>query len=54
MQNKVKKSHNNPKYKMKKLNNIKQLLSMGLFHDKTRNTIYITQQQYVESILKLY
>jgi Reverse transcriptase (RNA-dependent DNA polymerase) len=33
------------KYKMKKLNTIKQLLGMGIFHDKIRNTIYITQQQ---------
>ena len=40
------------KYKMKKLNAIKQLLGMGIFHDKIRNTIYITQQQYIESIVK--
>ena len=33
------------KYKMKKLNAIKQPLRMGIFHDKIRNTIYITQQQ---------
>ena len=40
------------KYKMKKLNAIKQLLGMGIFHDKIRNTIYITQQQYIERIVK--
>ena len=42
------------KYKMKKLYTIKQLLGMGIFHDKIRNTIYITQQQYIESIVELF
>jgi Reverse transcriptase (RNA-dependent DNA polymerase) len=42
------------KYKMKKLNAIKQLLGMGIFHDKLRNTIYITQQQYIEYIVELF
>ena len=42
------------KYKMKKLNAIKQLLGMGIFHDKIRNTIYITQQQYIECLVKLF
>ena len=37
---------------MKGLNAIKQLLGMGIFHDKIRNTIYITQQQYIERIVK--
>ena len=27
---------------------------MGIFHDKIRNTIYITQQQYIESIVELF
>ena len=38
---------------MKKLNAIKQLLGMGIFHDKIRNTIYITQQQYIECLVEL-
>jgi hypothetical protein len=42
------------KYKMKKLNAIKQLLGMGIFHDKIRNTIYITQQQYIECLVELF
>ena len=42
------------KYKMKKLNAIKQLLGMGIFHDKLHNTIYITQQQYIEYIVELF
>ena len=27
---------------------------MGIFHDKLRNTIYITQQQYIKYILELF
>ena len=27
---------------------------MEIFHDKIRNTIYITQQQYIESIVELF
>ena len=42
------------KYNMKKLNAIKQLLRMGIFHDKIRNTIYITQQQYIEFLVELF
>ena len=42
------------KYKMKKINAIKQLLGMGIFHDKIRNTIYITQQQYIECLVELF
>jgi Reverse transcriptase (RNA-dependent DNA polymerase) len=42
------------KYKMKKLNVIKQLLGMGIYHDKERNTIYISQQQYIDSIVKIF
>jgi Reverse transcriptase (RNA-dependent DNA polymerase) len=42
------------KYKMKKLNVIKQLLDMGIFHDKLRNAIYITQQQYIDNIVELF
>ena len=42
------------KYKMKKLNAIKQLLGVGIFHDKIRNTIYITQQHYIECLVELF
>jgi hypothetical protein len=42
------------KYKIKKLNAIKQLLGMGIFHEKLCNTIYITQQQYIEYIVELF
>jgi Reverse transcriptase (RNA-dependent DNA polymerase) len=42
------------KYKMKKLNAIKQLLGMGIFHDEIRNTIYNTQQQYIENLVELF
>ena len=42
------------KYKMKKLNVIKQLLGMGIYHDKDRNIIYISQQQYITSLVKLF
>ena len=37
---------------MKKLNKIKQILGMGVHHDKDRNIIYITQQQYIEDSAK--
>ena len=37
---------------MKKLNQIKQILGMGVHHDKDRNIIYITQQQYIEETYK--
>ena len=36
------------RFKMKKLHQIKQILGMGIHHDKDRNIIYITQQQYIE------
>ena len=42
------------KFKMKKLNKIKQLLAMGIHHDKDRNTIYVTQQQYIETSVLTY
>ena len=42
------------KYKMKKLNVIKQLLGMGIFHDKERNIIYISQQQYILSLVEIF
>jgi Reverse transcriptase (RNA-dependent DNA polymerase) len=42
------------KCKMKILNVIKQLLGMGIFHDKICNTVNITQQQYIESIVELF
>jgi hypothetical protein len=42
------------KYKMKKLNVIKQLLGMGIYHDKERNIIYISQQQYILSIVEIF
>ena len=40
------------RFKMKKLNKIKQILGMGVHHDKDRNIIYITQQQYIEDSAK--
>ena len=40
------------RFKMKKLNQIKQILGMGVHHDKDRNIIYVTQQQYIEESLK--
>ena len=27
---------------------------MGIYHDKERNTIYISQQQYIDSIVKIF
>ena len=42
------------KYKMKKLNVIKQLLGMWIYHDKERNIIYISQQQYILSIVEIF
>ena len=38
------------RFMMKKLNKIKQILGMGVHHDKDRNIIYITQQQSMESV----
>ena len=40
------------RFKMKKLNQIKQILGMGVHHDKDRNIIYVTQQQYIEESAK--
>ena len=40
------------RFKMKKLNQIKQILGMGVHHDKDRNIIYVTQQQYIEESFK--
>ena len=42
------------KFKMKKLNKIKQMLGMGIHHDKDRNIIYITQHQYIEASVKAF
>jgi Reverse transcriptase (RNA-dependent DNA polymerase) len=42
------------KYKMKNLNVIKQLLGMEIYHDKECITIYISQQQYIVSIVKIF
>ena len=42
------------KFKMKKLNNIKQILGMGIHHDKDRNIIYMTQQQNIEASVKVF
>ena len=42
------------KFKMKKLNKIKQILGMGIHHDKDRNIIYMTQQQYIEASVKVF
>jgi hypothetical protein len=39
---------------MKKLNVIKQLLGMGIYHDKERNIIYVSQQQYIASIVEIF
>ena len=39
---------------MKKLNVIKKLLGMGIYHDKERNIIYISQQQYILSIVEIF
>ena len=39
---------------MKKLHQIKQILGMSLHHDKDRNIIYITQQQYIEKSIKVF
>ena len=40
------------RFKMKKLNQIKHILGMGVHHDKDRNIIYVTQQQYIEESYK--
>ena len=40
------------RFKMKKLNQIKQILGMGVHHDKDRNIIYVTQQQNIEESYK--
>ena len=40
------------RFKMKKLNQIKQILGMGVHHDKDRNIIHVTQQQYIEESVK--
>ena len=37
---------------MKKFNQIKQILGMSVHHDKDRNIIYVTQQQYIEESYK--
>ena len=42
------------KYKIKKLNVIKQLLGILIYHDKERNIIYISQQQYIISIVEIF
>ena len=42
------------RFKMKKLHQIKQILGMGIHHDKDRNIIYITQQQYIEESVKVF
>ena len=41
------------RFKIKKMNQIKQILGMGVHHDKERNTIYMTQQQYIEESVQL-
>jgi hypothetical protein len=42
------------RFKMKKLHKIKQILDMSIHHDKDRNIIYITQQQYIEESVKVF
>ena len=39
------------KFKMKKLNRIKHLLGMGILHDKQTNTIFISQEQYISTMV---
>ena len=39
---------------MKKLNKIKQILGVGIHHDKDRNIIYMTQQQYIKLSVKAF
>ena len=39
---------------MKKLHQIKQILDGRIQHDKDRNIIYITQQQYSEESVKVF
>ena len=39
---------------MKKLHRIKQILGMGIHHDKDCNITYITQQQCIEKSVKLF
>jgi Reverse transcriptase (RNA-dependent DNA polymerase) len=41
-------------FKMKKMHLIKQILGVGIHHDKDRNIIYITQQQYIEESVKVF
>ena len=40
------------KFKMKKLNRIKHLLGMGILHEKETNTIYISQERYITTMLE--
>ena len=42
------------RFKMKRLHQIKLILGMGVHHDKDRNIIYITQQQYIEKSVKVF
>ena len=42
------------RFKMKKLYQIKQILGMGIHHDKDRNIIYITQQLYMEESVEVF
>ena len=42
------------RFMMKKLHQIKQIPGMGTHHDKDRNIIYITQQQYIEESVKVF
>jgi Reverse transcriptase (RNA-dependent DNA polymerase) len=42
------------RFKIKKLHQIKQIIGMSIQHDKDRNIIYITQQQYIEESVKVF
>jgi Reverse transcriptase (RNA-dependent DNA polymerase) len=42
------------KFKIKELNKIKQILGIGIHHDKDRNIIYITQQEYIDVSVKAF
>ena len=41
------------RFNLMKLHQIKQILGMGIHHDKDRNIIYITRQQYIEESVKM-
>jgi Reverse transcriptase (RNA-dependent DNA polymerase) len=42
------------RFKIKRMHQIKQILGLGIHHDKDRNIIYITQQQFIEESVKMF